>query len=282
MRLITWNVQWCRGIDGRVDPARIARTARELADFDLLCVQEVAVNFPGLPGSAGEDQMAALAACLPQYQPWFGAAVDVSDAAGGRRRFGNAIFTRLPAWQALRHLLPWPADPSLPSMPRLALELVLDSEFGPLRVATTHLEYYSQRQRSAQVEALRAMHEEACAHDRAPRPSGEAGTPFAALPRPATALLCGDFNFPPGSPEHARLTAPFAGEVPQFHDAWRLTHPDRPHPPTFRVHEAQPEELPYCCDFVFVTEPLAGRVQEVGVHEATRASDHQPVLVEIA
>src|SRR3989304_1853167 len=56
MKLISWNVQWCRGGDGRVDPARIVRVCREIADFDLLCLQEVAVNYPGLPGSAGEDQ----------------------------------------------------------------------------------------------------------------------------------------------------------------------------------------------------------------------------------
>jgi endonuclease/exonuclease/phosphatase family metal-dependent hydrolase len=47
MKLITWNVQWCRGCDGRVDPSRIVEHARALADFDVLCLQEVAHNFPG-------------------------------------------------------------------------------------------------------------------------------------------------------------------------------------------------------------------------------------------
>ena len=55
MILITWNVQWCRGVDGRVDPARIVAEAKALADFDVLCLQEIADNFPHprLPGSAG-------------------------------------------------------------------------------------------------------------------------------------------------------------------------------------------------------------------------------------
>ena len=67
MILITWNVQWCRGVDGRVDPARIVAEAKQLADFDVLCLQEIADNFPHprLAGSAGEDQFAALAALLP-------------------------------------------------------------------------------------------------------------------------------------------------------------------------------------------------------------------------
>jgi endonuclease/exonuclease/phosphatase family metal-dependent hydrolase len=67
MKLITWNVQWCRGIDAKVDPARIVRTARDIADFDVLCLQEVAVNFPGLPGSDGADQVAELLRSQPGF-----------------------------------------------------------------------------------------------------------------------------------------------------------------------------------------------------------------------
>ena len=69
MKLITWNVQWCRGVDGRVDPVRIVAEARALADFDVLCVQEIADNFPDprLAGNPDDDQFAALAALLPGY-----------------------------------------------------------------------------------------------------------------------------------------------------------------------------------------------------------------------
>jgi len=139
MIIISWNVQWCRGIDGKVDPARIVRTARELADFDVLCLQEIAVNFPALAGSQGEDQVHELALGLADYTPLFGAATDLADERGGRRRFGDCIFTRLPVLQVFPHLLPWPADPGVPSMQRLALEAVLHTPGGPLRVITTHL-----------------------------------------------------------------------------------------------------------------------------------------------
>ena len=44
MKLITWNIQWGRGLDGRVDLGRIARTARAMADFDVFCAQEIADN----------------------------------------------------------------------------------------------------------------------------------------------------------------------------------------------------------------------------------------------
>jgi len=65
--LITWNVQWCRGCDGVVDPRRIVRVAREMGDFDVLCLQEIARNFPDLEGSGGEDQFSMLGELLP----WF-------------------------------------------------------------------------------------------------------------------------------------------------------------------------------------------------------------------
>ena len=183
-----------------MDPVRIARTARAFADFDVLCLQEVAVHFAGLAGSGGEDQMAALSAALPGYTPLFGAATELSEVAGHRRQFGNAVFTRLPVLQVFRHLLPWPADPGVQSMQRMALEVVLQSQAGPLRVISTHLEYYSVHQRAAQVEHLRRLHYDACMHARHPRPGGDPGTPFEALSRPASALLCGDFNFRAGQP----------------------------------------------------------------------------------
>ena len=70
--LITWNIQWGRGCDGVVDLKRIVDTARALADFDVLCLQEVARNWPGLAGGAGEDQPALLAQLLPGFTPVFG------------------------------------------------------------------------------------------------------------------------------------------------------------------------------------------------------------------
>ena len=111
MKLLSWNIQWGRGMDGQVNLARILRTIHHLGDFDVICLQEVAVNFPGLPGSLGENQVAILSAGLPGYTPVYGAATDVPDGHGGRRQFGNIIFSRLPVGQVWRHLLPWP--PSL-------------------------------------------------------------------------------------------------------------------------------------------------------------------------
>ena len=38
--------------------------------------------------------------------------------------------------QSYRHTLPWPAEPEKPSMPRIALEAVIEAPFGLVRVIT--------------------------------------------------------------------------------------------------------------------------------------------------
>jgi endonuclease/exonuclease/phosphatase family metal-dependent hydrolase len=278
MRLLNWNVQWCRGADGRVDPARIAAEARRLADPDVICLQELSVNFPDLPGSNGADQVHLLAQALPEYTVCFVGGVDVPAGNGRRSHFGNAIFSRLPVGRVLRHSLPWPPALDVPSMPRVAVEAVLEASFGPVRVITTHLEYYSQEQRAAQVERLREIHVEACGGQ---FPNPERGV-FKSYPRPASAILCGDFNLPPENPLHRRMTEGFLEKrVPAFRDAWQALSPGTPHPHTFRLYQKEEGESPYSCDYVFVTEDFVSRLKTVRVDGATQASDHQPVIVEL-
>jgi len=277
VRLLTWNVQWCRGIDGVVDPARIAREARRLADPDVLCLQEVSVGFISLPGSHGENQVDALRAALPGYQVFYAAAVDVPRADGARQRFGNVIASRLAVGRVLRHALPWPPA-TVPSMPRAALETVIEAPFGPLRVLTTHLEYYSSGHRAAQIERLRELHCDTNGETVAEEDEG----PYRPFAHPQSAIVCGDFNLPPQDPLRARFLEAFVGGAPKFVDAWEALHPGAPHPHTFRVHERKEGQSPYCCDYVFVTEDLAPRLRTVSVDGENRASDHQPVLVEFA
>ena len=281
MKLLSWNIQWGRGMDGRVDLARTLRTLHQLGDFDVICLQEVAVNFPGLPGSDGENQVALLSAGLPGYTPVYGAATDVPDGHGGRSLFGNLIFSRLPVGQVWRHLLPWPAEPDLPSMQRVLVEAVVTAPFGPLRVMTTHLEYYSPLQRRAQIDAIRHLHAEACAIAGRPPLVEEQGGSFEVFPRPAQALLCGDMNFPATAHEHALILAPFDDGIRGFRDAWSVLHPVEAHAPTVGIHPVDFVKQPECFDYVFVTEGLAGRLVSHGIDAETEASDHQPVWVEL-
>jgi endonuclease/exonuclease/phosphatase family metal-dependent hydrolase len=273
VRLISWNIQWCRGIDGRVDPARIARVARELCDPDVCCFQEVAVNFPALAGSAGENQIETLQAQFPGYSAHFGWAVDVPDDGGGRRRFGNLILSRLPVQRVLRHSLPWPPEDGVPSMPRIAIEAEVLAPWGLVSVTTTHLEYYSARQRAAQIERLCAIESEKTVHAMTAPSDTYSSGPFQPLPRPASSILTGDFNMRPDDPLVARMLETWV-------DAWHVANAGTPHPPSFHVHDREDGTVPYCCDFVFVSRDLAPRIASMRTDLETQASDHQPLIVE--
>ncbi len=280
MKLLSWNIQWGKGMDGQVDLARILRTVQQIGDFDVICLQEVAVNFPGLPGNRGEDQMAILSAGLSGYTAIHGVATDVPNSRGGRNLFGNAIFSRLPVGQVWRHLLPWQPDLTTPSMQRMLVEAVITTSVGALRVMTTHLEYYSQHQREVQIDAIRQLHRNACAMSQRISLKEEEGGAFEVFSRPENALLCGDMNFPATAFERELILAPFSDGTPNFHDTWSVLHPRLPHPPTVGIHPVDFVDRPECFDFVFITDGLINHLTAHGIDAATKASDHQPVWVE--
>ena len=285
MQLITWNVQWCRGVDLAVDAARIVAEAKRLADFDVLCLQEIADNYPDprLGGNDTSDQFARLAALLPGYTAIPGVAVDQPADDGSRRRFGNMILSRLPVVQVYRYLLPYPFDAGVPGMPRIAVEAIVRTPSGDVRVITTHLEYYSAVQRMAQAEALRAIYAEGHAYARDATVTMNDGSPFQTFVRPRATVITGDCNFEPDSAEYRRILDPFADGTPALLDAWHVVHPGTPHPSTFKIYQKDaPGDPELHCDFIFVGEELRARVRDIRVDRETQASDHQPVILTLA
>jgi endonuclease/exonuclease/phosphatase family metal-dependent hydrolase len=295
MKLLTWNTQWCCGNDGVVSPERIVEVARRLSDFDVLCLQEISVNYPGLRGNPGHDQPALLRDLLPGFQLFFGAAVDEFDARGERRQFGNLVATRLPVAQVQHHALPYPADHGVRSMPRMCTVVtVRDPRLGPVRVMTTHLEFYSRPQRMAQAIALRELHSQACAHALAPPQPSDDGSPFQTKEHTSNAILCGDFNLEPTAAEYSLIQQPFVPGVQlprpphainsgamRLWDGWRLLHGEAPHPPTFRIYDRSHGPDRVACDFVFLSDGLKDRLRRLDIDAATQASDHQPVAIEL-
>ncbi len=203
---------------------------------------------------------------------------------GGRRRFGNMILSRLPVRQVYRHLLPSPVDPGVNGMPRIAVEAVVAAPFGDVRVVTTHLEWYSDRQRTAQVEALRAHlrrgpRPRATWLDRRRRAAGRSTRTCARRRRSSAATSTSSTTIA----LHARMLAPFADGTPPLANAWDLVHPGVPYPATFKVHEKWvPGDPELHCDFFFVSAELVPRVRGVRSDRETQASDHQPVILELA
>ena len=272
MKILTWNIQWGLGMDGRLDLQRIADHIRA-SEPDVICLQEIADNMPDLESSQGEDQFALLAGLLPGYAACEGPGL-VSFDTSGRRRFGNMILTRAPLRQMRLHSLPWVAD-GHQSMPRVLLEALVEAPWGPLRVLTTHLEYFSAEARAAQVEAIMRVFGEAASRAASPPPPKRG--PYAPLPHTASTVLTGDFNMKPDDPLKHRLCQPLA-DGPTLRDAWLLAHPGAPHPPSFCIAD-QTWGQPHCCDFILISADLAPRVADVTCDGDTRLSDHQPIML---
>jgi endonuclease/exonuclease/phosphatase family metal-dependent hydrolase len=281
MQLVTWNIQWGLGCDEKVNLRRIADVIREMCDPDVICLQEVAVNHPGLAGSAGEDQVAVLGSRFPGYSAHYGIGSDLMSADGSRRLFGNLVLSRLPVQQVLRHSLPSSAEMARPSIPRVALEVIVATGRQAMRVVTTHLEYYSLAQRTAQIGHLRTIHDEAFSHALNTFAVDDLDPPFHQPARPISSIYCGDFNCEPNAAELACLTEPFESGAPSLRDAWRAANPGVPNVSTVGLNGCAWPDRAYCCDYVFVSEDLSRNVRRVVVNQDTNASDHQPVLLEL-
>ncbi len=303
MRLISWNIQWGRGGDGVVDLRRTADVLYRL-DPDVICLQEVATNHPGLPGNAGMDQVALLRGLFLGFDAAYHAPSDIPDGLGGRRCFGNLLLSRRPLGVVRRHALPQPPDGTVPAMPRGALEAVIDAPWGPLRVLTTHLEFYSLRQRRAQLAALRDIVAAGDALAAEPPAAGEADPPFAVYPAGDGAILCGDFNCPPEAaemrallhgPDAADAAAPTGGAAavppastparPPLVDAWRIATPDREQPATAGFAASPYFPAPVCLDRAYLSQNLAFRLRAAGVEagaDALAASDHLPLVLDFS
>ncbi|MCP4290178.1 MAG: endonuclease [Gammaproteobacteria bacterium] len=283
LRIITWNIQCGRGVDGRIDLMRTAAVIREMADADVICLQEVSRFDPELDDGKGADQVAILASCFPSHEPVFGSALDrLGHQFRERRQFGNLILSRLPIIQIFSHLLPQPV-PATPCkhMPRQALEVVIEGKDGPLRVITTHLEYHCARQRLAQAAYLCELQREITANQSYSKVAPSSG-PYAAAARPPRSIICGDLNSTPDDAVYRALSTPMNCTSRSYYDAWRVIHGNSLHAPTVGIYDHQQWPAgPHCRDFFFVSSEFLDVVSEFRVQQETDASDHQPLLMSV-
>ena len=274
--LVSWNIQYGKGVDGRIDLGRIAETVYKDGLPDVLCLQEVSRNYHSIDESS--DQVKKLESFFPDYESFFGS---VHDRSGGkektRKQFGNLVLSRISPIQVLHHLLPSPADTKVRFMSRQIAELIIPANTTDLRVMTTHLEFFSKMQQLAQIKRIREIHEEASCQFYNP---GEdmPDTPFELVKRPENAVICGDFNFIPESKSYKKMTARFSNKNMDLVDAWRAHHKGSVHAPTCGIFDLkQWEKGPHCRDYFFITQSLAQRIFHISVNTETDGSDHQPI-----
>jgi endonuclease/exonuclease/phosphatase family metal-dependent hydrolase len=280
IQILSWNIQCGLGIDGRTDLERIASVIKEMANFEVICLQEIS-RFDDLSGCA--DQVQKISSYFPGYEVCFGAAIDrLSSVHSTRYQFGNLILSRVPVIQSFRYQLPQPRPGTVcKHMPRQASEIVVSTGNGPLRVTTTHLEYHSESQRIEQVRKLTDIQFEVYSNRDYSSHAPESG-PYAAVERPIDSVLCGDFNSAPRDNVYETLVARNNGEW-GYQDAWVLAHQNQLHPATCGIfdHKQWPEG-PHCRDYFFVAGSISTRKLNVIVQSETDASDHQPIMLTVS
>src|SRR5262249_22969723 len=95
LRVVTYNVHRCRGLDGRTRPERIAAVLRAV-DADVVALQEVMGS-----GPHGGGHAEALGAAL-------GMGWVMAEARQLRgHQFGNAVLSRFPITHHIEHDISW-------------------------------------------------------------------------------------------------------------------------------------------------------------------------------
>ena len=136
MRLVTYNVHRCVGVDKRLDVERIAGVIAEL-EPDIVCLQELDV---GRARTGGVDQAQAIADRLSMAVR-FHAAMTVE-----AEEYGDAILTRHP--ERLVRAGALPTIRGVPGLePRGALWVRVTIEGVDINVLTTHLGLVPHEQR---------------------------------------------------------------------------------------------------------------------------------------
>lgn len=171
LRLMTYNVHRCVGMDGKLSPERVARIIARQAP-DIVALQELDVDRIRTGKVDQARQIADLLAMDYHFHP----AIHLAE-----ERYGNAVLSRLPMRLVRADILPGiPGRVRLE--PRGALWVAIDCGSTEIQVITTHLGLQS-AERQRQIKALLG--------------SDWLGNPACQRPR----ILCGDLNAGPNSSE---------------------------------------------------------------------------------
>lgn len=292
MKVVTYNIQWGMGRDGKVDLSRIADTVR---DADVICLQEVERHWRKMDHA---DQIARLSELLPDHYYSFAPSVDVNDPTrpdkGARRQYGLLTLSRWPILSVRVFPLPkYPVVGHLVDQSCLQ-EVIVVAQGRPVRIYNTHLGYLSQRQRLLQAAEIMRIVADAPLQGGPVMGIGVAASEYGQdwmavgaddLPQmPRAAMIMGDFNMRPNAPEYDLLVGekdPFFGRLHEnamFSDVLTLTG----HAEDFGATHPEGDGSGYLrIDHILVTGELVPHVKRAWIDADADGSDHQPVFVEI-
>ena len=283
MKCVTYNIQYGKGRDDRVDLSRIGD---EISGADLIALQEVDRFWPR---TGNIDQMQYFRGRFNDYYCVYGAGVDLHVPGSKpedrqRRQFGNLILSRYPLETFRHHLLPKHGSIGPLSLQRSAIETTIIINGFPVRVYSVHLTHLSAATRLPQVDRILEIHRQAVheGHAVSGNLSGmdwESGVSNQSVAE--NAILFGDFNFQPDSEEYLKMVGPisdYGGHITSpcgFVDAWRQCGHDK-----FEGQTSKVNDIPARLDYAFVSSAIRHRVTGCRVDDSATGSDHLPVWVE--
>jgi endonuclease/exonuclease/phosphatase family metal-dependent hydrolase len=303
MKIVTYNIRFGMGLDQCYDLERIAT---EVDGADIIGLQEVE-RFWRRSGMV--DQPQVLGELLKEYYWAYCPAFDVDASTANedgsvinrRRQFGPMLLSRWPIRSARTLVLPQLPASELISMTAGALECVIETPLGPLRIYSLHISALSPRERLLQIDTLIENHKEIEHCGTVMMAAGNHSNPAEAqhivdldwnngeppLPKPVHTVFLGDFNSTEESSEYIR----FVGEADpifgrgvhsnSFVDSWSVARERTGSPESWWPDP--PDRLPghpLRLDYCFISTELASKVNRCWVDTKAVGSDHRPYWVE--
>ena len=301
MKIVTYNIQFGLGKDGRFD---LERVADEVDGADIIALQEVERYWQR---SGNVDQPARLGQILDRYHWAYGPYFDVDASTprpdgtieNVRRQFGNMILSKTPILSTRLFPLPKSALRQRHNMVVGVFEGVVELQNdGALRIYNAHLGARSQHDRIVQINAIRETIR------RAPSEGGAWTGNLAHLlwethgqslweedaappPMPESFVLLGDFNPEAKDPEYDHLVGPKDGDFgrlsskEEFVDTWVAAGHDEDEGVTYSDEPAASDAKGMRIDYAFVDQSMENRVLGARIDEAAQGSDHQPYWIEL-
>jgi endonuclease/exonuclease/phosphatase family metal-dependent hydrolase len=304
MKIVTYNIRFGLGIDQSYDLERIAT---EVDGADIIGLQEVE-RFWRRSGMVDQPQVLGelLKGFYWAYCPAFDVDASTTNGDGSvlnhrRRQFGPMLLSRWPIRSARSLVLPQLPASELISMATGALECVIETPLGPLRIYSLHLSALTPRERLLQIDMLLEMHRTIQHCGTVMMAGGNHSNPAEAqqiadldwnngeppLPKPVNTIFMGDFNSTEESAEYIR----FVGEADpifgrgvhsdSFVDSWSVARETTGSPESWWPDP--PDRLPghpLRLDYCFVSTALASKVNRCWVDTKAVGSDHRPYWVQ--
>jgi len=279
VEIVSYNIQFGRGLDRKIDLERICRSIK---GAEIICLQEVEV---GWQRSGGAEQPKLISEILPEYYTVFGSSFDVDNSVKNedgqvvnrRRQHGVMILSAWPILSSRTFNLTKLHYADKFNMQMSFVEAVIKTESKAIRVYNYHAGYLEPEERLDQVKQLVKVYQ------KSPREQGAwSGKPDIddddwsnrreTPEMPDSAIACGDFNCSPDSSEYQYLIG-----NSDLVDSWSVSDSDNLNTTTRRRNITEDIKVAGKIDHIFVSQDLVDHIQRVTIDHDADGSDHKPV-----